>query len=268
MYNVKAKKKYGQNFLKDEAVVQQIVQSIPNTKNTLVEIGPGLGDLTKKLLKVKGVVAFEVDVDLYEILTKDIQDEINNSKLKLINRDVLEGWDKNLIDTNYDLVANLPYYIATKIISRAFRDSNCKNILVMIQKEVAVKFCAKVNQKEFSTLSVLAQSVGEAEIVFDIPPEAFYPTPKVTSSILKISKSELSYDVDFEKFLRVCFIQPRKKLSKNLSTKYSKDIVIEILENLNLETLRPHQVATPMYHQLYKILKGRIDGECKSEKRG
>lgn len=268
MYNVQAKKKYGQNFLKDNVIVEQIVQSIPNSSNVIVEIGPGLGDLTKKLLKVKGVVAFEVDADLYEILKKTFLDEISDNRLKLINKDVLEGWREHLIEENYDLVANLPYYIATNIILRALRDSNCKSILVMIQKEVAVKFCAKVNEKEFSTLGVLAESIGEAEIVFDVPPEAFYPPPKVVSSILKIEKKIDSYDEDFEKFLRVCFVQPRKMLLKNLSTKYPKEILIKLFEELNLQNLRPHQVATSIYHQLYKNLpKGGIDGELKSNKK-
>ncbi len=267
MYNPEPKKRYGQNFLKDNFVLSQIIQSIPKSSNIIVEIGSGLGDLTKELLKVKDVVTFEVDTDLYKILKETFSDEIKSSKLKLINRDVLEGWGKHLIDENYDLVANLPYYIATNIILRALKDENCKSLLVMVQKEVAVKFCSKVNEREFSTLGVLAETLGEANIVFDVAPTAFYPPPKVISSILKIEKKVLSYDEEFEKFLRVCFAQPRKMLLKNLSAKYPKEILNEQFLELNLQNLRPHQVTTSIYHQLYKNLpKGSIDGEFKSGK--
>jgi 16S rRNA (adenine1518-N6/adenine1519-N6)-dimethyltransferase len=263
MENIKAKKRYGQNFLKDTTVLDKIIQSMPNNNNYLVEIGPGLGDLTKNLVKYKEMTAYEVDTDLIGILESKFAIEIEENRLKLIHTDVLEAWDKQgtLHDGKYDLIANLPYYIATNIILRAFEDDNCESIIVMIQKEVALKFSAKPKDKEFSSLGVIADLVSiESRILFDVPPESFDPRPKVMSSILYIRKDmNKSVDKDFNKFLKACFVQPRKKLSKNLSSIISKDLVSKYYEELDLnDNIRPHEVSSSLYSQLYtKVKDGR-----------
>ncbi len=189
---------------------------MPNNNNHLVEIGPGLGDLTENLVKYKDTTAYEVDTDLISILKSKFAKEIDNKQFELIHTDVLEAWDKNgsLHNSKYDLIANLPYYIATNIILRAFEDINCENIIVMIQKEVAQKFSAQVGgDKEYSSLGVITELISkESRILFDVPPESFDPPPKVMSSILYVSKdTNVALDKDFNKFLKVCFSQPRKK---------------------------------------------------------
>ena len=263
MEKVKAKKKYGQNFLKDTTVLDKIIQSMPNNNNYVVEIGPGLGDLTKNLVKYKEMTAYEVDTDLISILESKFAIEIEENRLKLIHTDVLEAWDaqETLHNGKYDLIANLPYYIATNIILRAFEDDNCENIIVMIQKEVALKFSAKPKDKEFSSLGVITDLVSlESRILFDVPPESFDPRPKVMSSILYIRKDmNKSVDKDFNKFLKACFVQPRKKLSKNLSSIISKDLVSTYYEELDLsDNIRPHEVSSSLYSQLYtKVKDGR-----------
>ena len=263
MENIKAKKKYGQNFLKDTTVLDRIIQSMPNNNNYVVEIGPGLGDLTKNLVKYKEMTAYEVDTDLISILESKFAIEIEENRLKLIHTDVLEAWDaqETLHNGKYDLIANLPYYIATNIILRAFEDDNCENIIVMIQKEVALKFSAKPKDKEFSSLGVITDLVSlESRILFDVPPESFDPRPKVMSSILYIRKDmNKSVDKDFNKFLKACFVQPRKKLSKNLSSIISKDLVSTYYEELDLsDNIRPHEVSSSLYSQLYtKVKDGR-----------
>jgi 16S rRNA (adenine1518-N6/adenine1519-N6)-dimethyltransferase len=170
---------------------------------------------------------------------------------------VLEHWSKeSLCDNSYDMVANLPYYISTTIILRALKDSNCSNILVMVQKEVAEKFCAISGEREFCALSVFATSVGQARLLFDVPPTAFDPMPKVTSSVLLIRKNK-EFDIidEFENFLKVSFVQPRKKLQKNLSSKFPKDIIEKVFSELNLsDNVRPHEVDTDTYHALFKAL--------------
>jgi 16S rRNA (adenine1518-N6/adenine1519-N6)-dimethyltransferase len=233
---------------------------MPHNKNHIVEIGPGLGDLTKNLVKYKDTTAYEVDTDLISILESKFVIEIENKRFKLIHTDVLEAWDKNgsLHETKYDLIANLPYYIATNIILRAYEDNNCENIIVMVQKEVALKFSANVNDKEYSSLGVITQlQSNESRILFDVPPESFDPPPKVMSSILHISKNgNKALDKEFLKFLKVCFSQPRKKLFKNISSIVNKDILSDIYVELNLiETLRPHQVSASLYSQLYTKVK-------------
>mgnify|MGYP003478223993 FL=1 len=260
MEKVKAKKQYGQNFLKDTTILDKIIQSMPTKNNYIVEIGPGLGDLTKNLVKYKDMTAYEVDTDLIGILKSKFAIQIEEGKLKLIHTDVLVAWDKQktLHDGKYDLIANLPYYIATNIILRAFEDKNCEHIIVMVQKEVAEKFTAKVNDKDYSSLSIITESMSvDSRILFDVPPESFDPPPKIISSILYIKKDIDKYlDKDFNKFLKACFVQPRKKLSKNLTSVLSKDAIFEIYKELNIDdNVRPHEVSSSLYSQMHTRVK-------------
>ena len=254
--SVVAKKKFGQNFLKDQTVLQKIVEAMPKNDNKIVEIGPGLGDLTKYLVDVKSVEAFEVDTDLCKLLQEEFKEEIATKRLHIHCGDVLEAWKSALVDEAYDLVANLPYYIATNIILKALADPMCKNILVMVQLEVAEKFCADVGQKVFGSLGIITQSVGNAHIIVKVPPTAFEPPPKIDSAVFLITKNKDRTDKDFEDMLRVAFSQPRKTLIKNLSSKYEKSELLIAFDSLELmQTLRPHQVSTDDYHQLYKKIK-------------
>ena len=260
MEKVKAKKQYGQNFLKDTTILDKIIQSMPNNNNYVVEIGPGLGDLTKNLVKYKDMTAYEVDTDLIGILESKFAIEMKEGKLKLIHTDVLEAWDKQktLHDGKYDLIANLPYYIATNIILRAFEDKNCEHIIVMVQKEVAEKFTAKVNNKDYSSLGIITESISlDSRILFDVPPESFDPPPKIISSILYIKKDmDKLLDKDFNKFLKACFVQPRKKLSKNLTSVMDKNTISKIYEELNInDNVRPHEVSSSLYSQMHTRVK-------------
>jgi 16S rRNA (adenine1518-N6/adenine1519-N6)-dimethyltransferase len=257
-----AKKKFGQNFLKDETVLHRIIESMPNDDKPVVEIGPGLGDLTRYLVEKKGVTAYEVDRDLCEHLRRRFAAAIENGRLKLRCGDVLSHWDRESLESRpYHLVANLPYYIATNIILRALRDPNCSSLLVMVQKEVAEKFSAEAGRKAFSPLAVLARSCGEVRLLFDVPPDAFVPAPKVMSSILQIVKRCSLDDAEFETFLKTAFTQPRKRLAKNLSARFDKNDVAGALERLGLDSsVRPHEVETSLYHHLYRLLKGDTDG--------
>ena len=260
MEKVKAKKQYGQNFLKDTTILDKIIQSMPNNNNYMVEIGPGLGDLTKNLVKYKDMTAYEVDTDLIGILKSKFAIEIKEEKLKLIHTDVLVAWDKQktLHDGKYDLIANLPYYIATNIILRAFEDKNCEHIIVMVQKEVAENFTAKVNDKDYSSLGIITELISiDSRILFDVPPESFDPPPKIISSILYIKKDmDKHLDKDFNKFLKACFVQPRKKLSKNLTSVIDKNTISKIYEELSInDNVRPHEVSSSLYSQMHTRVK-------------
>ncbi len=260
MEKVKAKKQYGQNFLRDTTILDKIIQSMPNNNNYVVEIGPGLGDLTKNLVKYKDMTAYEVDTDLIGILKSKFAIEIKEEKLKLIHTDVLVAWDKQktLHDGKYDLIANLPYYIATNIVLRAFEDKNCEHIIVMVQKEVAEKFTAKVNDKDYSSLGIITELISvDSKILFDVPPESFDPPPKIISSILYIKKDMDKYlDKDFNKFLKACFVQPRKKLSKNLTSVIDKNTISKIYEELEInDNVRPHEVSSSLYSQMHTRVK-------------
>lgn len=259
MLNIKAKKRFGQNFLKDESVLIKIIESMPRNNNRVIEIGPGLGDLTKKLVKFNDVTAYEVDRDLFSILQIEFINEISNKKLELILSDVLKIWqtEATLYKSRYDLIANLPYYIATNIILNAFEDDNCEYIIVMVQKEVADKFIARAKDKEFSSLGVIADILcKERKILVEVPPQSFNPPPKVNSSVVYLKKDmTIKLDDEFKKFLKFAFTQPRKKLIKNLSARYNKDKLIDLFDELNLsENIRPHEVTSSFYSQMYKKL--------------
>ncbi len=269
---IKAKKKFGQNFLKDESILDKIIQSKPKDALSVVEIGPGLGDLTQKLLtNCEKVVAFEIDLELCGVLRKKFSDELSAKQLTLECTDVLEAWGGNsLLEEEYHLVANLPYYVATNIILRALADTKCRSILVMVQKEVAVKFASKAQEKEFSGLAILASSIAKARVLFDVGPECFDPSPKVTSAVLKLVKTtefvksetkEGLFDSQeeykkFQGFLKVAFAAPRKTLYKNLQQIASKESILSNFEELELlQNIRPHQLPISKYHLLFKNLK-------------
>ena len=257
---IKAKKQFGQNFLKDLSVLRIIIEAMPKNENQVIEIGPGLGDLTQEIVKYKDVRAYEVDRDLFSILKVKFFKELSEKKLEIILTDVLEVWNDNgtlYSDRKYDLIANLPYYIATNIILNAFDDEMCEHIIVMVQKEVGDKFIASPGEKEYSALGVIANLLCErrSEIVV-VPPESFDPAPKVDSSVIYLKKDmNKSIDKEFKNFLKVAFSQPRKKLIKNLSSRYDKNSLNTLFENLEIDSnLRPHEVAASLYSQIYQSL--------------
>jgi len=250
---IKAKKKFGQNFLKDERYVHRIIESMPQDKTQIVEIGPGLGDLTEKLLDIGNVIAFEIDNELCQTLRVKFDREVREGQLQLRCIDALEARRQGeFVNKPYHLIANLPYYVATTMILDALKDPLCRTILVMVQLEVAEKFCATAGEKAFSSLSVLASHCGERELLFHVPPEAFDPAPKVTSAVFRIRKREnATYSDDLANLLRVAFAQPRKRLAKNLSTHYAKNRITTVFEELEIgENTRPHEISTSTYEHL------------------
>ena len=164
-----ASKKFGQNFLKNDIYLHKIIQAMPNDDLRVAEIGPGLGDLTKELVKVRNVTAFEVDKRLCEHLTTEFEEPIKNGVFELRCGDVLERWESgSLLDEPYHLVANLPYYIATNIILKAFKDEQCQSILVMVQKEVASRLTGKIGTKSYGRLTVMTGAFLDIEKCFNI----------------------------------------------------------------------------------------------------
>ena len=266
---IKAKKHFGQNFLQDKATLDKIIQAIPNDVVNVVEIGPGLGDLTFRLLQIYKTTCFEIDCELFQILKAKFVNEIQNGQLKLFCKDALEQWQQEggLSSENYFLVANLPYYVATKMILNAIDDEKCLGLIVMIQKEVALKFSAKSKDKEFSSLSILASLQSRCELLFDVDAKLFNPPPKVTSSVIKLQKTKKIFGKDgifkdakqyeaFKVFLRAAFASPRKTLLKNLSTNFDKNALEEIFESLALnQNLRPHELDVDSYLKVFERLK-------------
>lgn len=250
---MRAKKRFGQNFLKDPFILDQIVQVSAELlqDQKLIEIGVGLGDLSERLLSIASLTTYEIDADLCSFVLQKFSSRSFANTFSLVNCDVLSislGIDSNLNlpkktdakqalhtmsdDSNsrveskkgwlanepYILVSNLPYNIATRIVLNLLHDPLCEGFVVMTQKEVALKFCADTLSSDFCALSVIAQSAGEMALLFDVSKESFDPMPKVTSSVFRHKKFTNFTHIEsgFESMLKMAFSSPRKKLFNNL----------------------------------------------------
>ncbi len=262
------KKSLGQNFLHDEIILDKIIQSIPynvcndlESRMQLIEVGIGLGDLTKRLLDKYKLLAYEIDDDLIEKAKQTFKQELVSKRLVLVQQDVLKV-DSNggyLFDGEYFLVSNLPYYIATAVILKVLKDSNCKGFVVMTQKEVAQKFCATSKDSSFCALSVLAQSFGDIQYLFEVSKESFTPQPKVQSAVFCFQRKESFYTKELENLLHYAFISPRKKLFTNLMQYdmiYGREMLLDIFKQLNLsKDIRAHEVGLQEYCQILQYMK-------------
>jgi|LSQX01.1.fsa_nt_gb 16S rRNA (adenine1518-N6/adenine1519-N6)-dimethyltransferase len=273
LMQIKAKKEFGQNFLKDKGVLEKIIQAMSDRKEIIVEIGPGLGDLTQCLLEKNSVIAFEIDSDLCVFLKEKFAKELDEERLILHQGDVIKQWDSesSLISKPYILVANLPYYVATPIVLRALSDPMCHYIEVMVQKEVAEKFSAKSRSKQYCKLSVIAQIFSKVKVLFDIPPEAFEPSPKVFSSVIVFKKEDTTFDAlhfrAFYDYLETAFSSPRKLWVKNLNKNYDKAVLIELLNEANISfQVRPHEIDPITHHHLFTKLT-KVNKDVKRDKR-
>ncbi len=268
---IKAKKSLGQNFLKSSSILDRIISAANIEKNDIIlEIGPGKGSLTKKLLeKSNKVIAIEKDDRLIEFLQKKFIDEIKNNKLTLIHDDILTINPKSLLlggatpkllslfrnqVSKYKIVANIPYYITGKII-RKFLSSNFQpsQMILMIQKEVAQRITSPhlgvepPSEKKGGKESILSLSVkvyGEPKYIKTVSAKYFSPKPKVDSAILLINNisKEFFKDINEEKFfdlIHQAFSSKRKTLVNNLvqnnnsaGAKYPQSLKEEIIEIL------------------------------------
>ncbi|WP_321993155.1 16S rRNA (adenine(1518)-N(6)/adenine(1519)-N(6))-dimethyltransferase RsmA [Clostridium butyricum] len=191
-YNFKFSKSLGQNFLIDDSVLTDIVDGASvDDKDFIIEIGPGVGTLTAKLLmKAKKVTSIELDNDLIPILQEELGGHEN---FDLIHNDALKVDFNSLIgdEPSVKLVANLPYYVTTPIIVKLLKDGyNFKSLTIMIQKEVAERINAEPNCKEYGALSVLVQYYCNTSIVRRVAPSCFIPRPKVESIVIRLDRLE------------------------------------------------------------------------------
>lgn len=242
MYNFDFKKTLGQNFLKDDNIVNKIVNATEYKKNNLViEIGPGAGALTKKLLpKVDRAVLYEIDTRLEKILNKELS-EYNNYDIifdDFLNRNVNDDISNYNFDNLY-IVANLPYYITTPIISKIIEDKiPAREIIIMIQKEVADRLCASVGTKEYGQLTVFLNYFYDIKKVTNVSKNSFVPKPKVDSAVIKmVKKDKLEYvkDLDFfSKIVKDSFRFKRKTIKNNLCN-YDMKKIEKILEKYNFD---------------------------------
>lgn len=216
-YRVKPNRIMGQNFLIDREILKKTLKAANlNENDTVIEIGSGLGILTKELAKkTKKVIAIEKDKQIFEILKGEIKDSNN---IELINKDVLD-YDFNI--NKYKVVANIPYYLTSYLIRLLLESKNQpQEITLLVQKELAQRMCSSA--PKMNLLSVSVQFFGEPEIISFVPKESFWPEPKVDSAIIKIKNIKKPDNINIKKFfklVRAGFSSPRKQLANNLSKK-------------------------------------------------
>lgn len=189
-YGFKFTKSLGQNFLVDDTVLDDIVNAADvNADDFIIEIGPGVGTLTKRLLDIaKKVCAVELDSKLIPILEEELKKFEN---FELIHKDALKVAYNELTseEKSVKVVANLPYYVTTPIISKFLtEDVNFKTLTIMIQKEVADRIAAKPSCKEYGALSLLVQYYCDVQVIRKVTPDSFIPQPKVESTVIKLIK--------------------------------------------------------------------------------
>lgn len=266
-YHISANKNLGQNFLIDDETVLGIVNVANISKDDLViEIGPGLGTLTKELLERAGqVTCIELDKRMIEIL-QDRFSMYNN--FELINSDVLKVDLKEIIKksnlANTKIVANLPYYITTPIIMKLLEERlEIQTITVMIQKEVADRLITKPGTGDTGAVTYAINYYSEPKRVLEVPNTAFIPEPKVNSSviqlqILKEPKVKVEDEAKLFDLIKTAFMQKRKTLVNGLanSNKYgTKEQIEQALTNLNIDLkIRPEKLALEQFAELSKVL--------------
>lgn len=221
-----AKKSFGQNFLTDQNYIEKIVSALnPQPKETIVEIGAGRGALTKKLVESgANVLAVELDKDLIPLLKENFGSYKN---FVLIEQDALKIDFRQLLKAENQkpkakLAANLPFYISTAILQKLIEQRDCfSEMILMFQREVVERITAKAGSAERGFLTVLVETFLNAEKLFDVPPEAFRPAPKVWSTVARLkpkeqNEIEISDEKLFREIVGACFMQKRKTILNNL----------------------------------------------------
>ena len=220
------KKKLGQHFLVDQNIINKLVKTIsPNKKDTVIEIGPGDGALTKFILpEVKNVYLIEKDIDLIKDLDFMLKSHVSS---KIINQDVLE-YDFSVFEYPFRVIGNLPYNISTEIIFKICKVKNIIDIHFMLQKEVVDRIVSEPNTKVYGRLSVMTQAYFKAKKLFDISENVFMPKPKVKSSFIRllprqsVFKNEKHEEI-FYNIVKCSFEGRRKMIRKSLNEYLSGD---------------------------------------------
>ena len=251
---VKSKKSLGQNFLVDKNILKKIVDAGKISKlDSVFEIGPGTGNLTNYIIdsQPKDITVVEKDSNLVKILKNKF-----NNKIKIINDDVLE-LDENFYKKKFTVFGNLPYNISTQILANWCLNNNLrfKRLILMFQKEVADRIIAKVNTKEYSRITILANWKFNIKKIFDVSPNCFFPRPKIESTLLeflpKTDYIKIRNPKYLEKITKIFFSQRRKMIKKNFmklfkdSNYMSKKLKIQLSD-------RPQNLSTDKFLMIIK----------------
>ena len=261
MGNFEYKKKFGQNFLTDSFLLDEIVSKAGvSGEDVVIEIGAGKGALTAALSKkAKKVYAFEIDKELFEFLTE----KFAGTNVELIFEDVMNFDDEklnDLIGEKFKLVANLPYYITSPIITRFLKNDNLESLTVMVQEEVADRIIAKPKTKDYGVLTIMCGLFGEAKKVLRVNRKKFYPVPNVDSAVVKIDKKNEEFNkTKFNaviELVKKAFSMRRKKLSTNIENEnFSKEDIENYLEENGFSrSARAEELSIVDFVKLYDVM--------------
>lgn len=257
------KKKFGQNFLTDKNLLAQIVEkSGVMSDEVVVEIGAGKGALTEVLSqRSKTVYSFEIDDELQEFL----KEKFDGTNVNFVFQDVMKISDEEInqmVGEKFRLVANLPYYVTSPILTRFLQNPNMVSATVMVQEEVADRIVAKPKTKDYGVLTVICQMFGEAKKVIRVNRKMFYPVPNVDSAVVHIEKTQNKIEdfSGFIAFVKKAFAMRRKKLSTNLeSSKLKKAEIEKMLEENGFSALsRAEEMSIPDFQKLYALFSDKI----------
>lgn len=253
---LRAKKKFGQNFLIDGNIVDKIARAACVDGCTVIEVGPGIGSLTEMLLKYgKRVYAYEIDKDMYDILNEEFSENF-------------EVFLEDFLDTDLDSVpyrddrlcfaSNLPYYVTTPILFKIFEsDLNFEKITVMVQKEVADRFKAQRGSEDYNALSIMVQYLYDVKLEMNVSRNVFYPAPNVDSAVVSFTpkrERNREYELSFFDFVKKCFVKRRKTLNNNLKDFLDADTIRNIFEKCSLkDTVRAQELSLEDFMRIHEV---------------
>jgi 16S rRNA (adenine1518-N6/adenine1519-N6)-dimethyltransferase len=257
MQTVKAKKHLGQHFLNDDNIAKSIVDALinENSETQIIEVGPGMGVLTKHLIKLNAkFLAFDVDEESITYLKQNYPEHSN----KFLLQDFLSQTTSKHVNGKYNLIGNFPYNISSQIMFKVLENKNNINIVVgMFQKEVAERIAEKPGSKTYGILSVLLQAYYEIEYLFTVNENVFTPPPKVKSAVIKLKRNntnKLNCNEElFVKVVKACFNQRRKMIRNSVQS---------LLQNKNVQhtlfTLRPEQLSVLQFVELTNFVEQNL----------
>ena len=254
------KKKFGQNFLRDDNVLNKIISCVSLAeKDLVIEIGPGHGALTKKLKQTNAqILCYEIDIE-----TKPYLDEMENNKTTIkygdfLKADIVDDLKKYSYDNLY-VIANLPYYITTPIIQKIIDSKiNPQKMLLMIQKEVAERFNAKPRTREYNSLTVYLNYYFDIKSEFGVGRNCFYPVPNVDSTVISMTRKNQEQTIKsedkFNEFLKTAFTQKRKTLKNNLGIVLFEKVYPILEKHGYLLSVRAEEIDLNTYIEIVNFL--------------
>ena len=261
-YKITANKKLGQNFLVDEKIIEEIIKAANiSKKDLIIEIGPGIGSLTKSIIPNAGkTICIELDKKMANIISNRFKNEV-----EIINEDILKVDLKKIAEQNKDknikVVANLPYYITTPIIMKLLESNlELESITVMVQKEVAERLIAKPGDSLSGAITYTVYYYAIGTKITDVPNNSFIPKPEVTSQVIKLTlrKEPITYIENKERFfeiIKLAFMQRRKTLVNSLANSKiaTKQKIEQILDELNIEkNIRAENLTMEQFAEIAK----------------